>query len=129
MGQVRLYRKDLDVTYVYESKSYWDKEEKKHKSKRRLIGKIDPATGEIVPTRSGKKKEAPASEVPADAVTAEKKGSDAAESEQLIRDLRADNERLQKENASLKEQLGQYHAMTAKVLAVISEMPGGDSAR
>lgn len=38
------------VTYVYESESYWDKEKKQPRSKRKLIGKIDEETGEIVPT-------------------------------------------------------------------------------
>ena len=39
------------ITYVYENESYWDKEKKQPRSKRRLIGHIDPATGEIVPNR------------------------------------------------------------------------------
>ena len=36
---------------MYESQSYWDKEKKQPRSRRRLIGKRDPETGEIVPTR------------------------------------------------------------------------------
>ena len=54
--------KQSGVTYVYESESYWDKEKKQPRSKRKLIGKIDSQTGEIVPTggRKGRKKEAPA---------------------------------------------------------------------
>jgi len=40
-----------NVVYVYESYSYWDKAKKQPRSKRRLIGKRDPETGEIVPTR------------------------------------------------------------------------------
>ena len=49
MAQVRQYHKDTDTTYVYESESYWDPEKKQSRSRRRLIGKVDPATGEIVP--------------------------------------------------------------------------------
>lgn len=54
--------KQSGVTYVYESESYWDKEKKQPRSKRKLIGKIDSQTGEIVPTggRKGRKKEEPA---------------------------------------------------------------------
>lgn len=49
--------KRTGVTYVYESTSYWDKEKKQPRSKRTLIGKLDEATGEIVPTgKSGRKK-------------------------------------------------------------------------
>ncbi|MCD8300631.1 MAG: hypothetical protein LUC41_05610 [Clostridiales bacterium] len=48
------------VTYVYESKSYWDKEKKQPRSTRKLIGKIDEETGEIVPTAGrGRKKKSP----------------------------------------------------------------------
>ena len=39
-----------EVTYVYESVSYWDKELKQPRSHRKLIGRIDPATGDVVPT-------------------------------------------------------------------------------
>lgn len=38
------------ITYVYESVSYWDKEKKQPRNKKKLIGKIDPVTGEVVPT-------------------------------------------------------------------------------
>ena len=38
------------ITYVYESTSYWDKEKKQPRSKRVLIGKLDPDTGKVVPT-------------------------------------------------------------------------------
>ena len=42
--------KRTGITYVYESTSYWDKEKKQPRSKRVLIGKLDPETGETVPT-------------------------------------------------------------------------------
>ena len=44
MAQIRQYHKDTDTTYVYESESYWDPEKKQSRSRRRVIGKIDPAT-------------------------------------------------------------------------------------
>ena len=37
--------------YVYESHSFRDKTTKKPRSTRKLIGRIDDATGEIIPTR------------------------------------------------------------------------------
>lgn len=48
------------ITYVYESYSYWDKEKKQPRSRRTLIGKIDPKTGKIVPTdgRGSRRKKA-----------------------------------------------------------------------
>ena len=54
MAQIKQYNKKTGITYVYESHSYWDKEKKQHRSDRKLIGKIDPETGEIVPTRKKK---------------------------------------------------------------------------
>lgn len=39
------------ITYVYENESYWDKVKKQPRSKRKLIGHIDPKTGEVVPNR------------------------------------------------------------------------------
>ena len=35
------------ITYAYESKSYWYSEKKQSRSKRTLIGRVDPDTGEI----------------------------------------------------------------------------------
>jgi len=38
------------ITYAYESKAYWDKEKKQSRSKRTLIGRVNPETGEITKT-------------------------------------------------------------------------------
>ena len=57
MAIVKQYHKDSDTTYVYESTSYWDAEKGQSRSKRKVIGKVDPVTGEIVPTGGkGRKK-------------------------------------------------------------------------
>ena len=45
MAIIKQYHKDTDTTYVYESISYWDEEKKQSRSKRRVIGKLDPETG------------------------------------------------------------------------------------
>lgn len=44
------------ITYAYETTYYWDKEKQQSRSKRTCIGKVDPVTGEIVPTRGRAKK-------------------------------------------------------------------------
>jgi len=53
-----VYQKDkrTGITYAYESVSYWDKEKQQSRAKRKLIGKLDPETGEIVPTRKRRNK-------------------------------------------------------------------------
>lgn len=50
MGIVYQKDKRSGITYAYESKAYWDKEKKQSRAKRKLIGRVDDATGEIVPT-------------------------------------------------------------------------------
>ncbi len=47
------------ITYAYESVSYWDKETKMPRCRRRLIGRVDPETGEIRPTDGRCKKNSP----------------------------------------------------------------------
>jgi len=53
---VKQYDKRIGVTYAYESTSYWDKEKKQSRSKRKLIGIVDLQTGEIKPTTKKKRK-------------------------------------------------------------------------
>lgn len=43
--------KNTGVTYVYESVSYWDKEKKQPRNKKICIGKLDPHTGDLVPSK------------------------------------------------------------------------------
>ena len=50
MAIIKQFDKRSGITYVYDSKSYYDKEKKCSKAKRTLIGKLDPETGEIIPT-------------------------------------------------------------------------------
>jgi transposase len=55
MGIIYQTNKKTGITYAYESKSYWDKVKQQARSKRKLLGKVDPKTGVIVPTRNYKK--------------------------------------------------------------------------
>ena len=50
MRSIILFTKTLNVTYVYASVADWDKDLKQPRSKRKLIGKRDPVTNEIIPT-------------------------------------------------------------------------------
>ena len=38
------------ITYVYESVAHWDKEKRQSRAVRKLIGRLDPKTGEVLPT-------------------------------------------------------------------------------
>lgn len=57
MAIIHQYDKRSGITYAYESHSYWDKEKKTSRAKRKLIGRVDPDTGEIVPTDGRGKKD------------------------------------------------------------------------
>lgn len=61
MAIINQFDKRSGITYVYESISYWDKEKQQPRAKRKLIGRRDPATGEILPTdgRGKKQKQIP----------------------------------------------------------------------
>lgn len=45
-------KKETGYTYIYEVvEEHWDKEKKQMRSKQRCIGKLDPATGELIPSK------------------------------------------------------------------------------
>ncbi|MDD2504632.1 MAG: transposase [Clostridia bacterium] len=49
----RVYQvnKKTGVTYVYEAVSFWDKDKKQSRNKQVCVGKIDPLTGEFIPSK------------------------------------------------------------------------------
>lgn len=49
--------KKTGVTYAYESISFWDKDKQYSRAKRKCIGRVDPETQKIVPTRKRKTSE------------------------------------------------------------------------
>lgn len=51
MSLVYLHNKKNGITYVYESTGYWDKEKKQARNNRTCIGKLDPVTGKIIPSK------------------------------------------------------------------------------
>ena len=48
--------KKSGVVYAYENRSYWDPQKKQSRANRKLLGKVDLLTGNIVPTRGRKAK-------------------------------------------------------------------------
>lgn len=83
----RQKNKKSGTVYVYEVDTYWDPERHMTRSHRRLIGKEDPVTGEVVPTRKrGRPSKDP--EQQADGVA----GTDAAETPEEEEKRRRDME-------------------------------------
>lgn len=62
MAIIKQHDKRSGITYVYESHSFWDPDKKMTRAKRTLIGRLDPDTGEVIPTdgRNRKVKAKPA---------------------------------------------------------------------
>jgi len=56
VGIVTQTDKHSGITYAYETTYRWDKEKKQSRAKRICVGKVDPQTGEIVPTRGRARK-------------------------------------------------------------------------
>ena len=66
MAIIKQHDKRSGITYAYESHSYWDPEKKMSRAKRKLIGRVDPETGEILPTDGRNKKTRASAENDAD---------------------------------------------------------------
>ncbi len=96
MSYVKNKNKKTGVTYVYESESYWDKEKKQPRARRKLIGKIDEATGEIVPTNGRGRK-------PKEQKTGE--AEDLPDYETMLEEKDARIEELTRENDQLREDI------------------------
>jgi len=95
IGIVYQTDKRSGITYAYENQSFWDKELKRSRSKRTLIGRVDKDTGKIIPTDGRCKKLSPSYQSQADEYQMPK----------TMKEMRAEIKRLLEENASLKEQL------------------------
>jgi hypothetical protein len=95
MGIIYQTDKRSGITYAYENQSFWDPELKRSRSKRKLIGRVDPETKEIIPTDGRCKKLSP-NYVP---------DEDEYEMPKTMKELKNEVRRLLKENKELKEQI------------------------
>lgn len=123
MAIVKQYHKDSDTTYVYESTSYWDAEKGQSRSKRKVIGKIDPVTGEIIPTGGrGRKKKKP--DTPADVIEAKSLAEDIETIRRQQIDISTLSEKvaaLEAENKRLKGIIKKASQMTEKLTDLYSD--------
>lgn len=115
MSLVRMHNKKTGVTYVYESESYWDKEKQQPRNRRKLIGKIDPATGEIIPTR---KRTEPALSAQFDKGASESENPPYADYKGLL----ASVEDKSRQIGELKARIKELESQLAKKEAMISQI-------
>ena len=88
------------VTYVYRSTSVWDSSRKMSIPKRKLIGKINPETGEIVPTGKRGRRRKDTEQVGAQ-----------APSENLVPEMDRINEEVRSITEAIADQQEQYQAV------------------
>ena len=117
MAIVRVHNKARNITYVYESESYWDKELKQPRSHRKLIGRIDPATGEVVST-SGKTRDEEPSTSAAHSDTDYKRLYEQAlstidQKDALIRELRSRLAAVESDNRLYRRLMKKAHDLLA----------------
>ena len=132
MAIIKQYHPDTQTTYVYESTYYWDADKQQSRSKRKLIGKVDPKTGETVPTgKRGPKKRsntgasvqtAPA-EVPSGEETIPYRTY--RESQQRIADLTLALAEKEKENKALRKRNEDLSRTLNDVVSKITGLAAG----
>ena len=117
MSIVKSYSKANDTTYVYEQDMKWNPVTKRPEGTRKLIGKIDPVTGEIIPTgKKGRKKKEKTESIPVSSASdLEKKNQQLQAQVDTLREqvtsLYAENSTLKRENSLLTKKLDQIRDM------------------
>ena len=126
MAIVKIHNKARGVTYVYESHSYWDKDLKQPRSNRKLIGKVDPKTGETVPTgkrgrqrKSADQEQNKASHSVAPVSALRDQSAIVAEKNERIRDLK-------EQLAVANKEIARYKRLISKAAKLLSEPEGVD---
>lgn len=104
--------KKTGAKYAFESISYWDKEKKQPRSKRKYLGKVDPETGEIIPSRGrGSHSDEKASETKAELSSLHK---EIRERDLTIVELRRELDALTEKNEVLLAIVKQIQVMVEK---------------
>ena len=95
------YKNQSGITYAYEAVSKYDPSSKSSRPVRKYLGRVDPETGEIIPT-AGKRGRPPKNQDQSKTAGKSGKPEDAAaELAQKLSDAEAEIERLKAENLAL----------------------------
>ncbi len=107
--------KKTGIKYAYESFSYWDKDKKQPRSKRKYIGKVDPDTGEIIPAKTRREKTVKNDAEPASDNSLSQLYAELEEKERTISSLRNDITRLENRCHSLEELLRKINSISGEL--------------
>jgi hypothetical protein len=93
MAIIYQHDKRSNITYAYESKSFYDKEKKCSRAKRTLIGRVDPDSGEIIPTDGRNKR------------TKSPKADPSIDKDKLLEQLQDENRQLKLQVSALEKEI------------------------
>ena len=105
MAIIKQTNKKTGITYVIDSESYWDKEKQQPRSRRKIIGKIDPATGDVVPTNRHQKRKAVSEGQSPSSSAAKSTGDETRADQAKILELEEQVSKLQKQKEELLKEL------------------------
>lgn len=126
MAIVKIHNKARGVTYVYESESYWDKELKQPRSHRKLIGKVDPETGETVPTGKRGRHKGTSNQTGTGGSHSVTQASVPFDQSSLLSEKDALIHDLKKQLADANREIARYKRLVSKAARILSESDGGD---
>ena len=110
--------KRTGIKYAYESVSYWDKEKGQPRSKRKYLGKVDPETGEIIPTDGSRKRGRKAASSGEEGASLIRLHEELKAKDQKIKELQKELKAERKANEHLKEVLLKVRTIAGEVLDV-----------
>ena len=126
---VKSFNKKTGVTYIYEATSYWDKDTKMPRSHRHLVGKLDPVSGEVIPTGKRGRRKTERQE-PADSQATDK--SEIPDPDAVKRELQLTRTRLEAKTAKcdsleaevrgLRYQVKQFSEKLKKLESVLADL-------
>lgn len=125
MAIVKIHNKARGVTYVYESHSYWDKELKQPRSNRKLIGKVDPETGETVPTGKKGRRKGSTDQEQGKASHSVTSFTATLDQSALITKKDAQIRDLKKQLADANKEIARYKRLISKAALLLSGSEGG----
>ena len=109
------YKNQSGVTYAYEQTSSYDPERKQSRPVRKYLGRVDPETGEIIPT-TGKRGRPPVKAAEG------RPESEEPDYKALFEEKCLEAERLQKELAKVRETNDQLSLQVRELKQVIVEV-------
>ena len=110
--------KRTGIKYAYESVSYWDKEKGQPRSKRKYIGKVDPETGEIIPTDGSRKRGRKSSETGDEKTNLIRLHEELKAKDQTIKEIQKELKSERKKNERLVEVLLKIRGLAGDALDV-----------